>query len=522
MDFIWILIAFGCGLGIKMTGLPPLIGYLLAGFILNFIGIEHQDGLQTLSDLGITLMLFTIGLKVKISDLLQRETLIGSLSHMLIWIPLCAATLLGLGALSLSYLDVISLQTALLLSFAFSFSSTVCIVKLLEESGELKTRHGKLAIGILVIQDIVAVVFLATTTGKAPSIMALALFGLLLIRPLANKLLNQVGHNELLPLTGICLALGGYEVFEAVNIKGDLGALIFGMLLSHHPKAVELNKSLMNFRDLFLISFFLSIGFVALPTLSMIGVSLLLCLLLPLKYLLFFFIFAGTGLRGRTSYLSALALSNYSEFGLIVAALSVSSGWLNEEWLVILALSASFSFVITSLFHRYAHRIYSSNKDLFKHYERAKRLPGDRLSQPKEAEILVIGLGRVGKGAYQALANVDQNRVWGMDADRERVYRLKKSGLQVFFGDAEDADFWDSIELNNIKLVLFALPSIKDCCNIYDQLHAAHYHGKTAAIARFEDEQQQLLNKGFDKVFNFYTEAGTGFADESLQMLSKA
>ncbi|WP_415911527.1 cation:proton antiporter [Neptuniibacter sp. QD37_11] len=520
MDFIWILFAFVCGYTLRLIEMPPLIGYLFAGFFLHFIGVEPVDSLQTLADLGITLMLFTIGLKLNVKDLLKTEVWASTLSHMTLWTLLAGSAFLLLATLSIPYFSDLDLKSAALIGFALSFSSTVCIVKLLEESGEMKTRHGQLAIGVLVMQDIVAVLFLVAATGKIPSIWALGLFGLVFIRPLLNHLLMRAGHGELLPLAGFFLALGGYELFSLVGVKGDLGALVFGMLLSTHPKASELTKSLLSFKDLFLIGFFLSIGFTALPDWSMLGMAAILAVLIPLKYIMFFGIFTRLNLRGRTSYLCALALSNFSEFGLIVAYLCVDSGWLSKEWLVILALAVSLSFILTSVVYRSAHSFYLRHKEKIKSYESDTPLPSDIFVQPKDSEILVIGLGRVGKGAFNALHSIVGDKVWGMDADRSRIQKFQQKGLHVFYGDGEDADLWCNMDVKNIKLVLLALPSIEDSLNIAEQLHSANYPGEIAAIARFPDEHKQLVDGGIHTVFNFYTEAGFGFAEESLQLIN--
>lgn len=519
MDFLLIGFAFLCGLAIKLAGFPPLLGYLLAGFLLHFLGFTPDAGLSVLADLGITLMLFTVGLKLNIRDLAKREVWAGTLSHMGIWTPIMLATLM---VIAVPFALGLDLASSALLAFALSFSSTVCIVKLLEESGEMRTRHGKLAIGVLVMQDIGAVLFLALATGKAPTVWAIGLLALPLIRPILDLILAKAGHGELLPLAGFFVALGGYEVFELVHIKGDLGALVIGILLSSSKKATELSKALLSFKDIFLIGFFLSIGFTALPNWSMVGTALALALLLPVKFLLFYGLFLSMKLRGRTAYLGALALGNYSEFGLIVAALSVEAGWLAAEWLVILALSVSFSFVVTSVLYRHAHAFYSRFKGRLTRFERPERLPDDVLEQPKDAEILVVGLGRVGMGAYRALYHLVGNRVWGMDADPVRIDRMTEQGYKAFVGDGEDADLWEQLDLSSVKLVLLALPSIEDISHITTQLKHANYPGQIAAIARYEDERQALIGRGIDKVFNFFTEAGTGFAEESLQMIDRA
>ena len=519
MEFAFILIAFICGFSLKLIGLPPMIGYLIAGFALNYFGFQSTEALQTIANLGITLMLFTIGLKLNVRDLYKKEVWLGSICHAVIWITIINLLLFCVSWLGLAAFANLEWSTQALLAFALSFSSTVCIVKILEESGEIKTRHGKLAIGVLIMQDIIAVLFLVIATGKVPSIWALLLLLLFFSKPLWSIILERVGHGELLILSGFLFAVGGYELFEALGIKGDLGALIVGMFIATHVKSAEMSKALMNFKDIFLVGFFLTIGFSALPTLDLTLTAIMLCLLIPVKFALFFSLFTLLKLRARTSYLASLVLSNYSEFGLIVVALVVSLGWLSAEWLVVLALAVSFSFVLTGLAYKTSHNQYTKFKDRLKSVESPHRLPEDVYVQPVGAEIIVIGLGRVGKGAYSSLHNMVGKKVWGMDADHIRINRLKKDGYQAMVGDGEDVDLWENMDLTQIQLILMALPSIEDICNITEQLQHAHYTGKIASIARYEDEIQPLIDAGSDKVFNFFTEAGTGFAEESLLLI---
>jgi len=426
--------------------------------------------------------------------------------------------------LSLPFISDLSIQQAALIGFAFSFSSTVCVVKILEESGESKTRHGKVAIGILIVQDILAVLFLVTATGKLPSIYAVGLFLLIPAIPLLRKLLEEAGHGELLPLSGLVFALGGYFLFELVGVKGDLGALVVGILLAPSSKAAELSKSLLAFKDLFLIGFFLTIGLTALPNIEMVAIALIFSLLLPLKYVLFFSLFAGLRMRVRSSYLSSLVMSNYSEFGLIVIAIAASTDMLGPDWLVIMALSVSFSFVVSSLLYKRSHAHYASVKDSIKHFQSTKILSEDQYPSLSNVEVLVVGMGRVGRGAFSALNNALGDSVWGMDADRERVNELNElveKGHNTIVGDGENIDLWENLDMSNVKLVLLALPSIEDSSNITAQLRSASYTGQIAAIARYEDEVEPLLEKGVDRVFNFFNDAGLGFAEESINMLEE-
>ncbi len=520
MEFIWIGFAFACGLLTKLISLPPSIGYLAAGFILHFLGYQADSMVTELADIGITLMLFTIGLKLNIKDLIKPEVWLGSLSHTVLWLLVGLVILKAIALVTIPFVSGLSLATSALIVFALSFSSTVCVVKLMEDHGEMRTRHGKLAIGILVMQDIVAVIFLVVATGKVPTPWAALLLLFIPLKPYINKAIDKVGHGELLPLMGFFLAFGAYELFELVKVKGDLGALLVGMYLASHSKASEITKSLLSFKDLFLIGFFLSIGFTALPTLEMLAIASVLTLLLPIKFLLFFFILVKLNLRGRTAFLSALALSNFSEFGLIIAALSSKSGWLSPEWLVILSLAVSLSFIMTNVLYNFAHSYFANNKEKFKRFESKKRLSEDNFDQPCEAPIAIIGMGRVGMGAYKALNAQSENQAWGLDTDKNKVKWLNENKVQAYLGDAEDADFWETIDHSKIELILLALPSVQDIMNITSQIKRTHYQGKIAAIARYDDERIALESFGVDKVFNFYNEAGVGFAEESISLIN--
>ncbi|MGQ8363687.1 cation:proton antiporter [Glaciecola sp. 1036] len=521
MEFVLILIAFLCGFVCKYIHLPPLVGFLVAGFVLNALGYSNTPTIDTIADLGITVMLFTIGLKLNIKDLIKREVWVGAVLHTSLWIAIISGVLTLLASIGLPYFTGLSLAQVALIAFALSFSSTVCVVKILEESGESRTRHGKVAIGILIMQDIFAVMFLVFATGKAPSIYAIGLLALIPLAPLLKKLLQEAGHGELLPLCGFVAALGGYQLFELVGVKGDLGALIMGILLANHVKSAELAKSLLSFKDLFLICFFLSIGLKALPTIDMTVIALGLSLIIPFKFALFFFLFAGLRLRARTSFLTGSVLSNYSEFGLIVAAVAVNMQMMTDAWLVIIAMAVSFSFVVTSVFYRKSHDIYRKSKDYLHRYQRTRPLSEDVYPYFNNVEVIVLGMGRVGKGAFHALSQQIGTAVCGMDADVQKIKALQSEGLNAINGDGENIDLWENLDLSNLKLVLLALPSIEDSSNVTNQLRNAGYMGKIAAIARYEDEIQPLQDKGVDEVFNFFNDAGLGFAEESLAIINR-
>jgi glutathione-regulated potassium-efflux system ancillary protein KefC len=206
MDPLWLLAALILGLLAQRLKLPPLIGFLAAGFLLHALGEQGGDILRGATNLGIELLLFTIGLKFRPASFLSPAVWAGAPLHMLV-------TCLLIGALfSTVTVGIFMTQdwaTALILAFALSFSSTVLAVKLFEERGEMRARHALVAVGILIIQDLLAVGFLLFANESPPTIWAFALLLLPLIRPALLWLLKVAGHDEMLVLFGLTVSVAG-------------------------------------------------------------------------------------------------------------------------------------------------------------------------------------------------------------------------------------------------------------------------------------------------------------------------
>ncbi len=523
MDPLWLLIALILGLLAKQVYLPPLVGFLLAGFALHALGVEGGEVLQEMADLGVLLLLFTIGLKLRLRSLLVPEVWGSALVHMVLTVLFVTGFMLLSAVLGLTWFGHMELQSAALIAFALSFSSTVFAVKILEERGEMKTRHGQVSIGILVIQDIIAVVFLVLATGKVPSIWAFGLLLLPLLRPVLNKIMEHSGHGELLVLFGLAVAIGGGELFTLTGMKDGLGALIFGVLLGGQPKTSELARSLLRFKDLFLLGFFLQIGITALPEFSDVLVAALLAIvILPLKSLLWFLVLTRFRLRARTSFLSTMELSNYSEFGLIVAAMAIAAGWLEAHWLVTIAMALTFSFMIAAIANAYVHELYVRMESYLYRFQSQTRLPVDIPPDLEGAEILVAGMGRVGTGAYETMREAFDDKVIGIDANQNAVRWHKERGHRVILGDAEDLDFWQDVDTQKLRLVMLAMPTLRDMQQAVDLLKYVGYKGLIAAVTRYEDDRRALEKAGVDATFNFYEEAGAGFAAHVRQQLAES
>ena len=327
------------------------------------------------------------------------------------------------------------------------------------------------------------------------------------------EMLQRTGHGELLVLYGLVLALGGAELFELGAVKDDLGALIMGLLISTHPKSREMAKSMLGFKDLFLVGFFLSIGMSGQLSLEALIIGILLVPFVFFKSALFFALMTHFKLRARTSLLATLNLSNYSEFGLIVAAIGVANGWMDGEWLVIIAIALSLSFVIAAPLNSIDDKIYSRFKDVWMRFQRKERLADDRLLDTLGATVAICGRGRVGSGAYDKMRELHGETVVGIDFDAERIKKHQAMGRNALHGDPSDADFWDKMKQDHsIELVMLALPNLQANLDALAELREISFNGRIAATARFPDEEQQLRQSGATAVFNIYTEAGAGFA----------
>ncbi len=512
-DPLMLAAAFIAGFVFYRVGLPPLVGFLAAGFALGAMGAESTPLLSELADLGVTLLLFTIGLKLRVSTLLRAEIWGVATLHMLITVIVFGTIVLGLGTIGISLFAGLELTTALLIAFALSFSSTVFAVKALESAGETGSRFGRVAIGVLIVQDIAAVVFLAAAGGKLPSPWALSLFALLLLRKPLLAILKNTGHGELQILIGFVLALGGAQLFEMFNLKGDLGALVIGALIAGHPRSEELAKILLGFKELFLVAFFLSIGLAGLPTTEIFIAGFILMLLVPLKVVLFFWLFTRFHLMATTANRASLTLANYSEFGLIVTAIAVSVGWLPSEWMLVVAIALSLSFVFASLVNTSPNQIFINFKDYMKSFETSTWLPEDAPLDLGDARMIIFGMGRVGTGVYDAMNNKIPGSVIGVDYDNIVVEKHVRRGRNVITGNASNPEFWERVKVSkSVKYVLLVMPYHSAQVAAIKQIRKHGFKGKIAASAKYPDELEKLQDLGVDAAFNIYAEAGAGFA----------
>ena len=272
----------------------------------------------------------------------------------------------------------------------------------------------------------------------------------------------------------------------------------------------------------FLVGFFLSIGLSGAPNLEALGVAVLLAVVVPLKVALFFFLLTRFTLRARTSLLASFRLANYSEFGLIVAAVGAAGGWFGNEWLVIIGIALSITFVVASPLNTAAHSIYARFAERLRPFETTARHPEELPVDPGEAEIAIFGMGRVGTGAYDAMRERYGDIVIGIDYDAATVREHQGAGRNVIQGDATDPDFWERAKerrRGKVRLVMLAMPQHKANMDAAKFLAREKYLGFVSATAQFRDEVEALEKAGVHAAFNFFEGAGAGFAGHVAERL---
>ncbi len=509
------------GLVAVLLRLPPLVGFLAAGFALGAAGAPDLPYLPTVADFGVILLLFAIGLKLDARTLLRKEIWLTTTLHLAVSVAIAVGFLGLLAVAGFTLVSDAPFGSLALVGFALSFSSTVFVVKVLDDRSDTTALYGRIAIGVLVMQDIAAVLFLSLSTGVAPSPWA---FALLLLVPggwVLHRIWDRVGHGELQALFGVIVAVVvGYWLFELVGISGDVGALVVGVLLASHPQAGELSRSLMTFKDLMLVAFFLEIGQHGTPHWGEIALAAALLLMLPLQLGAYALLLWFMRLRARTSFLAALALANYSEFGILVAVVGAETGLLDAHWTVVVSLAVAFSFVLSSVVNRRGVELASRMASWLPERAADKLHPDDRLVDVGDADALVLGLGRVGAATYARLRDVYGLSVVGVEHDQRRVEELEDEGYEVVRADATDLEFWTRVQrAGKVAVAVLAMPFHNANLIALARLHTAGFTGKVAAVARYDDDVAELRRHGADAVFHLYGSAGAALADHAAAEL---
>lgn len=506
-EVLFITVAFVLGYIFLKLGLPPLLGYLAGGFFLSAFGYASSPMLDQLANVGVIFLLFTLGMKIRLKNFLQPEVAVSALLQIVISVALLTG-LFALIGISAGF----SLSQTLLLATLFAVASTVIAAKGLEDKGEIDSYHGRLAIGILVMEDIILIGILAFTGLKAPSPLALILLLLPLLRPVAVRLLRSIKDSELLLLYGIFMALAGSFLFESLHLSAELGAFCFGVLHAGEEKAEEMTEKLWGLREAFLIGFFLKIGLTGTPAWHDLMYAVLLVLFLPLRVGIFFMMLTGFRLRARTAFLTAASLASFSEFALITGAVTISAGLLPESLLITLAATVALSFLVGAPVNSRANSIFRRFGSFLERFE-SKRARSD--AEPDSigiANFIVVGMGRTGTAAYDYLAT-NGKRVVGFDTDPGVLEKQRLDKRRVLYGDANNKTLWEKLDIDLLQGVVVCVPEESSKLNVIGTLRNRGFIGAISAMIESDEQAAELREVGVNTLFSPVVHAGTELAE---------
>ncbi|MCW8928748.1 MAG: cation:proton antiporter [Gammaproteobacteria bacterium] len=517
-------------IGIRLRQ-PLIVAFIVVGILVgpSVLGwVSANDQVDLLAKLGIALLLFVVGLKLDMK-------IIRSMG------PVALAT--GMGQVMftsiIGYLFAIMLGmnavTALYVAVALTFSSTIIIVKLLSDKREVDSLHGRIAIGFLIVQDIVVVLVMIglTALGEAGDALSLGQEALevifkggvfigaiaLLMRYVLTPLLHQLARSpELLVLFAIAWAVALGALGTHLGFSKEVGAFLAGVSLASTPYREAIGARLVSLRDFLLLFFFIDLG--AGLEMATLGSQVVPAIILSLfvligNPLIVMTILGVMGYRKRTGFLAGLTVAQISEFSLILGALGLSLGHINADTMGLITLVGLITISASTYMILYSHPLYewlSPRLGLFER-KRPYREESRELSiADDEIDVILFGLGRFGSGIASELQQRGL-RVIGVDFDPILTRQQEGNGYIVRFGDAEDPEFVNSLPLEQVSWIISSVREIPVNLALLHCLHEYGYKGKVAATAHSIPNAERLKQAGAEQVLIPYADAATEAVD---------
>lgn len=478
------------GIIARFLKLSSLVGYIISGVIIGAAFSQKLAGIHALAEIGLILLLFSIGLELSLSRLAQT----GSAAITGAIIQLFLVTALSFGVLSLFHL---SPQSALILSLGFSLSSTALVVKLLEDRSELDTIHGKIMVSWLLTQDLAVIPVLAllpVLTGDPANLLAAAAQSLLtsflllsavffigrLVAPFFIHSVAALNSRELLLVASLSLALGTAYLVSLFGISPALGAFLAGVVISETQENHAVFSETMPLRNLFVILFFISLGSYVSPQIIFTHLPFIIffvIFVLVLKFIVTFFINFILGYRGKVILSIALGLTQIGEFSFIIylasSRLSLISGELASVAIAITLLTL----LTTPFLYKLVVPLWRKSPKILKISPRSKYSPlsSTLLGQNKHHHIIICGYGRMGRWIGKALDAVKIPFVV-IDYNQRVVHQVRLQGIPVIFGDPAEPSILLQAQLTDCRAIVIAIPDriTQEEVITYCQTHYPH------------------------------------------------
>jgi len=540
-----LLLVMASAIGLLGTLLrqPLIVSFIAVGLIAgpSALDVVQSDAqIDLLSELGIAVLLFLVGIKLDVK--LIRSLGVVSVMTGLGQVAFTAffGYLIGLG-LGLGHV------TSLYVAVALTFSSTIIIVKLLSDKREIDALHGQIALGFLIVQDLVVVLAMIVLSaigigapghGGGGSVVTVLASGValvaavvLFVRYLANPLTERLARApELLVIFAIALAAMFAAIGDVVGLGKEVGGLMAGVALASTPYRETIAARLAPLRDFLLLFFFIALG--ATLDLSLLGThvtgavvfSLFVLIGNPLIVLV---IMGAMGYRKRTGFLAGLTVAQISEFSLIFVAMGVTLGHVTEDALGLVTMVGLVTIAASTYMITWSHRLYALFEPLLGVFERkgTPREPSEAGAHGASAyKVIIFGLGRFGTAIGLRLKKRGV-RVLGVDFNPEAVRRWRDLGLDADFGDASDPEFVAELPFRGAEWMVSTVPihptglSHEDTRRTLIQLaRSSGFAGRIAAASHSLGDTEVMLGAGADLVLEPFQDA----ADRAVELLCGA
>jgi Kef-type K+ transport system membrane component KefB/Trk K+ transport system NAD-binding subunit len=485
---------------------PIVIGYILTGLLLgpHFLNlIKSTETVSIFSEMGIAILLFIVGLHLspkEIKDFGGKTFATGLVQVLLTaFFGFLVSRLFGFPFIESVYLGA-----------ALSFSSTIIVLKLLSDKRDLEKLYGRITVGILLFQDIVAAFALIFSSSFSDGGGELANFVLLVIKGLILTLIISLLSVYVLPslstffarsqeylfLFSLAWGFGLSALFGFLKFSVEIGALVAGVSLSMSPYSQEISSKLKPLRDFFVVIFFILLGskisFVNFDHLLMPFIVMLIFIVL-IKPLLVTIILEFFGYNGKTAFFSGVSLAQISEFSLILLMLGLKLGHIREETLSLVIILGFASIAISTYFIAYVERIYPVFIPFISLFERKKVKPDDVAGQIHD--VILFGCNRSGYDFIKIFKYFGR-KFLAVDFDPEIIKQLNKRGINCCYGDAEDGEFLDEVSIGKAKIVVSTIPEYETNAFLVSKIREENENSIVFLISYSIDDAIKLYEKG--------------------------
>lgn len=492
------------------------VGILVGPAALGIVG--EQESIAVLAEIGISMLLFVVGLRLDLR-LIRR---VGPVAVATGLGQVAFTTVAGFGiALALGLGTAAALYTAV----ALTFSSTIIIVKLLSDKREIEQLHGRIAVGFLIVQDILVVLAMimltafggagdadvAVEVGSVLAKGAALIVGLAaLMRWVLTPVMHRLSHlPELMVLSAIAWALGLAAFTEWLGFSVEVGAFLAGVALASTPFRDALGARLVPLRDFLLLFFFVDLGIAV--ELDLVGDRLLEAVALSIfvlvgNPLIVLAIMGAMGYRKRVAFLAGLTVAQVSEFSLVLAALGLSLGQIDEGTLGLITAVALITISLSTYMILYSHRLYAWLEPALGIFERRSPRPDEDPAPEDPPDTIVIGLGRYGLDLATGL-RAEGHRVLGVDFDPRALDAATREGVDVLYGDAEDPELPGSLPVEHVETVVSTLRRHDADRALLHALRRRGFDGRVALTAQHAGERESLEQAGADVILEPFRDA---------------